>query len=172
MIEERSSEDQPSTNIINDGGKVDPGRLESIYEQSLAQDGPVTVVFTMSRDLDKRLDRYLVDRIPWMSDQAPELDCGSGHTERACPQVVDACRRDDVIDHVPPPRARHCPPRRFRWTSFMRMTTSSSSTSRMTSSPPSSDMVRHFDQWTGPAFPASIQWQYRAGTTLLESSIA
>ena len=33
MIEERSSEDQPSTNIINDGGKVDPGRLESIYEQ-------------------------------------------------------------------------------------------------------------------------------------------
>ena len=112
MIEERSSEDQPSTNIINDGGKVDPGRLESIYEQSLAQDGPVTVVFTMSRDLDKRLDRYLVDRIPWMSrTKLQELIGAEAVTLNGrVPKSSTHVRRDDVIEvMLPPPPSQTLP---------------------------------------------------------------
>jgi 23S rRNA pseudouridine1911/1915/1917 synthase len=57
--------------LIDAGGKVDRDALFAMYEQSEEASGddesPVTVRFELARDLDKRLDKYLVDRIPFLS---------------------------------------------------------------------------------------------------------
>ena len=45
---------------IAPGGAIDPSRFES-------DDGPAEVSLRLQRDLNKRLDRYLCDRIPWLS---------------------------------------------------------------------------------------------------------
>ena len=45
---------------IAPGGEINPDRFES-------DDGPAEVVLTLQRDLNKRLDKYLGDRIPWLS---------------------------------------------------------------------------------------------------------
>ena len=56
--------------LVNAGGKVDPAQLQALYEANADEDQPVVVDFTLSRDLVKRLDRYLVDRVPWLSRTA------------------------------------------------------------------------------------------------------
>ncbi len=57
--------------LIDPGGKVDRDQLFKVYEQSEEASGddeaPVAVRFQLLRDLDKRLDKYLVDRIPFLS---------------------------------------------------------------------------------------------------------
>jgi 23S rRNA pseudouridine1911/1915/1917 synthase len=47
----------------------DPERLFELYEQQRENDdeAPVTAVFELTRDLDKRLDRFLTDRVPFLS---------------------------------------------------------------------------------------------------------
>lgn len=70
-----AGEDTPHTfihpdepNLIGPGGKVDRSALFALYEQTEGDDEhQVTVHFTLSRDLNKRLDKYLVDRIPFIS---------------------------------------------------------------------------------------------------------
>ncbi len=58
----------PSWELMNAGGKIDVAALlRAQQEQTDSDDSPVEAVFTLSRDLDKRLDRYLVDRIPFLS---------------------------------------------------------------------------------------------------------
>jgi 23S rRNA pseudouridine1911/1915/1917 synthase len=53
---------------IDRGGQVDPDALLKLYEQQTGDDEtPIAVSFTLMRDLNKRLDRYLVDRIPFLS---------------------------------------------------------------------------------------------------------
>jgi len=63
-------EDASSQDLINAGGKVDPAQLQAMYESNTDEDQPVVATFTLTRDLAKRLDRYLVDRIPWLSRTA------------------------------------------------------------------------------------------------------
>ena len=67
--------------ILGGGGQVDQQRLFELYEQQGRRasertvdeddendnDEPISVRFVLSRDLNKRLDRYLVDRIPFLS---------------------------------------------------------------------------------------------------------
>ena len=54
--------------LIARGGKVDRQRLFELYQQQTGDDEqPVSVSFRLSRNLDKRLDRYLGDRIPFLS---------------------------------------------------------------------------------------------------------
>ena len=57
--------------LIGPGGKVDRDALFAAFEASEEATGddeaPVTVRFELSRDLEKRLDKYLVDRIPFLS---------------------------------------------------------------------------------------------------------
>ena len=69
-----AGEDTPHTfiptdepNLIGPGGKVDRSALFALYEQTEGDDEhQVTVHFTLSRDLNKRHDKYLVDRIPFI----------------------------------------------------------------------------------------------------------
>ncbi|MDG2201456.1 MAG: RluA family pseudouridine synthase [Phycisphaerales bacterium] len=62
--------DEGHEDLINAGGKVDPAQLQALYESNTDEDQPVVASFTLTRDLAKRLDRYLVDRIPWLSRTA------------------------------------------------------------------------------------------------------
>jgi len=64
-------ESDHNPDLIGPGGKVDQEALFELYEKSEQQSGddesPVTVRFELARDLEKRLDKYLVDRIPFLS---------------------------------------------------------------------------------------------------------
>ena len=52
--------------LLGSGGTIDLEQLQALH--AAAQDGePVVVHFKLRRDLDKRLDRYLTDRIPFLS---------------------------------------------------------------------------------------------------------
>ena len=52
--------------LLGGGGAIDLEQLQALH--AAAQDGePVVVHFQLRRDLDKRLDRYLTDRIPFLS---------------------------------------------------------------------------------------------------------
>jgi len=53
--------------LIARGGKVDRERLFELYELQTDDEQPISVTLRISRDLNKRLDRYLVDRIPFLS---------------------------------------------------------------------------------------------------------
>ena len=56
--------------LISSGGKVDNKTLFELYEKRGVDDGPIKVHFKLQRDLQKRLDKYLVDRIPFLSRTA------------------------------------------------------------------------------------------------------
>lgn len=56
-----------SGSLILPGGKVDPDAILAAIEESGDDEGLRTVEFTLQRDLDKRLDKYLTDRITFMS---------------------------------------------------------------------------------------------------------
>ena len=55
--------------LIAPGGRIDQEALFQLYEHHAQQDDerPVTIEFKLQRNLQKRLDKYLVDRVPWMS---------------------------------------------------------------------------------------------------------
>ena len=92
--------------LIASGGKVDRAALFAAYEASAVDDEtPITVRFRLTRDLDKRLDRYLVDRIPFLSrtslqklirEQAVTIN---GRPPKASTKI----RKGDVIVAVLPP---------------------------------------------------------------------
>lgn len=54
-----------------DEAPIDDAGADELFElyskQEADDESPVTVTFTLPRDLDKRLDRYLVDRVPFLS---------------------------------------------------------------------------------------------------------
>lgn len=60
-----------SAGLIAPGGKVDRDALFALYDREERASGddesPITVRFQLLRNLDKRLDKYLVDRIPFLS---------------------------------------------------------------------------------------------------------
>ncbi|HVU65142.1 MAG TPA: RluA family pseudouridine synthase [Phycisphaerales bacterium] len=132
----RSGADTPrSTNVVQHGGKVDPDALlkriqaassapeefddagRPILEthdadQQIApggavdDDAPNRVVFVLQRDLDKRLDKYLTDRITFMSrTQLQRLIDEGGVTVNAKPPKASTRLRagDRVEVYVPPP---------------------------------------------------------------------
>ena len=54
-----------SKTIFDGGGNIDTNALFHAYEeQRRDDDSPIEVVFTLSRNLGKRLDSYLAVRIP------------------------------------------------------------------------------------------------------------
>jgi 23S rRNA pseudouridine1911/1915/1917 synthase len=101
--------------LIAAGGKVDRERLFALYEQSDIGDdeAPVTVRFELTRDLNKRLDRYLVDRIPFLSRTSLQrLIREEAVTVNArTPKASTRLRLGDVVTVVlPPPPSTEIPP--------------------------------------------------------------
>ncbi|MFN9077033.1 MAG: RluA family pseudouridine synthase [bacterium] len=66
--DERTRQDRTAS-LLGAGGAIDRDALFAIYEENAAKDdeSPVTVEFELLKDLDKRLDRYMVDRVPFLS---------------------------------------------------------------------------------------------------------
>jgi 23S rRNA pseudouridine1911/1915/1917 synthase len=102
--------------LINSSGTVDRDALFALYEQAEQAAGddetPATVCFELNRDLEKRLDKYLVDRIPFLSRTSLQ----SLIREKAVtvndrvPKPSTRLRKGDVITVVlPPPPSTEIP---------------------------------------------------------------
>lgn len=102
-------EDQAENELILPGGKVDPEAIRRAAEtddESSDEERFVHVRFELSRDLDKRLDRYLTDRITFMSrNQLQKLiDVGGVKVNGRTPKAATKLRLGDVVEvDIPPP---------------------------------------------------------------------
>ena len=104
-----SSEDE----LFGAGGKVDRDALYRLHDAREDDDAPVKVQFKLSRDLKKRLDRYLVDRIPFMSRTALQrlIEEEAVTVNGRRPKASTKLRGGDVVDVVlPPPPSNEIPP--------------------------------------------------------------
>ncbi len=124
MLPTRSSEDQPEdqpegprrdpSTLLTPAGTVDRDALFALYDESAAvdDDKPVQVKFTLSHDLDKRLDRYLVDRVPFLSRTAlqrlieEDAVLVNGRVAKASTRLRLG---DVVIATLPPPPSSEIP---------------------------------------------------------------
>lgn len=108
--------DAESAPLIKPGGKVDPDVLRRAAETediTGEDDGLRRATFTLSRDLRKRLDRYLKDRIGFMSrNQLQRLITESGVTVNGrAAKASTTLRLGDVVEVViPPPPAKEIQP--------------------------------------------------------------
>ena len=93
--------------LVGPGGAVDRDALFALYEEQAERDDetPVTVRFTLQRDLDKRLDKYLVDRVPFLSrTQIQRLIEESAVTVNGrTPKSSTKLRKGDTVVAVLPP---------------------------------------------------------------------
>lgn len=74
---------------------------------------PLRVVFTLARDLDKRLDRYLVDRVTFMSRAKLQalIEEGAVLVNGRPGKNATRLRINDVVEvFIPPPPSEHVPP--------------------------------------------------------------
>lgn len=102
--------------LILPGGKVDADALRRIAEAGgeADEDGELRrVTFTLQRDLQKRLDRYLADRIGFMSRNQLQRVIAEGGVlvNDRIPKSSTMLRKGDVIEVVvPPPPAKNIQP--------------------------------------------------------------
>lgn len=98
---ERSFDD-----LVAPGGKVDQDALFALYAEAADDDDrQVSVRFVLSRDLNKRLDRYLVDRIPFISRTSLQrlIRENAVTVNGRVPKASTNLRRGDVVEAVLPP---------------------------------------------------------------------
>lgn len=113
-------DDQISTTdgVLRAGGKVDPDAIRKLIEKAAEEGGGDEeelrrVTFRLRRDLSKRLDRYLTDRITFMSrNQLQKLIDGGGvQVNGRNPKASTVLRKGDVVEVViPPPPATEIQP--------------------------------------------------------------
>jgi 23S rRNA pseudouridine1911/1915/1917 synthase len=106
-------EDAPE--LLGGGGKVDQEALFRLYEQQRDagdDDTPVTVRFILARDLNKRLDKYLVDRVPFLSRTSiqklvrEEAVTVNGRVPKPSTNLR---KGDEIIAILPPPPSTEIP---------------------------------------------------------------
>lgn len=107
-------DDDTTPELLDAAGKVDRDALFELYEKQgeTDQEKPVAVTFRLLRDLEKRLDRYLVDRIPFLSRTALQrlIDEGVVTVNGRVPKASTKLRLGDVIVAVlPPPPSNEIP---------------------------------------------------------------
>lgn len=112
--DDASKGSDPTGTLIGPGGKVDREALFALYDQQREQDDEkqVAVEFRLFRDLDKRLDRYLVDRIPFLSRTALQrlIDEGAVTVNGRTPKASTKLHAGDVVAAVlPPPPSSEIP---------------------------------------------------------------
>ncbi len=101
--------------LISGGGKVDRDALEALYAaiEETDPDARPRVRFTLSRDLSKRLDRYLVDRVPFLSRTSIQrlIDENAVTVNGRQPKASTRLRKGDVVEtSLPPPPSNAIPP--------------------------------------------------------------
>ncbi|TVQ51712.1 MAG: RluA family pseudouridine synthase, partial [Phycisphaerales bacterium] len=109
-----TNDDDETAGLLTGGGSVDREKLFALYE---SQDGddetPVSVRFVLNRDLNKRVDKYLVDRVPFLSRTSlqrlirEEAVLVNGRVPKASTKLR---KGDEVIAVIPPPPSTAIPP--------------------------------------------------------------
>ena len=94
--------------LLGAGGAVDRDALFAIYEENSAKDdeSPVTVEVELLKDLDKRLDRYMVDRVPFLSRTQIQrlIDEEAITVNGRVPKSSTKLRKGDrIVAALPPP---------------------------------------------------------------------
>jgi len=91
--------------LIAPGGKVDARAVREAGEIEGDDDGPRRVRFVLSRDLNKRLDKYLRDRIPFLSRAQLQrlIESEAVTVNGRSPKSSTTLHRGDVVDVVVPP---------------------------------------------------------------------
>jgi len=95
-----------SMTIFDGGGNIDTDALFHAYEeQRTDDDSPIEVTFTLSRDLNKRLDTYLAGRIPFLSRTSVQrlIDEQAVTVNNRNPKASTNLRKGDVVKVVLPP---------------------------------------------------------------------
>ena len=109
-----SNRNNDRDDLIARGGKVDRETLFALYDRQTGDDEtPISVTFKLSRDLNKRLDRYLVDRIPFLSRTSLQrLIKEEGVTVNGrIPKPATRLRvGDEIVAVLPPPPSAVIPP--------------------------------------------------------------
>lgn len=99
--------DGPASDVLEDDAPIiQTGDIDQQASAASDDDAPNRVVFVLQRDLDKRLDKYLCDRITFMSrTQLQRLIDDGGVTVNAKPcKASTKLRAGDRVDvFVPPP---------------------------------------------------------------------
>ena len=115
MTEGSKPSPDPARDLISRGGKVDRDALQALYasiDESNAE-AQARVRFTLSRDLAKRLDRYLVDRVPFLSRTAIQrlIDEQAVTVNGRIPKAATRLHLGDVVEALlPPPPSNAIPP--------------------------------------------------------------
>jgi 23S rRNA pseudouridine1911/1915/1917 synthase len=94
--------------LLGAGGAVDRDALFAIYEENATKDdeSPVTVEFELLKDLEKRLDRYMVDRVPFLSRTQIQrlIDEEAITVNGRVPKSSTKLRKGDrIVATLPPP---------------------------------------------------------------------
>ncbi len=102
--------------VLLPGGKVDPDAIRRLVEQAGEGEDDAElrrVTFRLRRDLNKRLDRYLTDRVTFMSRNQLQrlIDEGGVVVNGRQPKASTTLRKGDVVEVViPPPPATEIQP--------------------------------------------------------------
>ncbi len=86
---------------------------DAAAQSSLDDDAPNRVVFSLRRDLNKRLDKYLTDRITFMSRTQLQrlIDEGGVFVNQRPPKASTKLRINDIVEvFVPPPPSSEIQP--------------------------------------------------------------
>ena len=106
---------ESTRSMLTRGGKVDPDAVRAAFDSARESDDDEQVgrvVFTLQRDLQARLDKYLTSRITFMSrNQLQRLIEGGGVTVNDRPgKASTKLRQGDVVEViVPPPPSKEIP---------------------------------------------------------------
>ena len=105
MAREAGEHDEDGSGLVLPGGKVDADAVRSAAEADLDDDGLRRVAFKLSRDLSKRLDKYLQDRIAFMSRTQLQrlIDEGGVTVNGRAPKASTKLRLGDEVEVVVPP---------------------------------------------------------------------
>ncbi|MSR43930.1 MAG: RluA family pseudouridine synthase [Phycisphaerales bacterium] len=109
-----SADGEQHLGLVTSAGTVDRDALFALYESSAAvdDDQSVTVTFKLNHDLNKRLDRYLVDRVPFLSRTALQrlIDEDAVRVNGRVAKASTKLRKGDVvIATLPPPPSSEIP---------------------------------------------------------------
>ncbi|MFO0829982.1 MAG: RluA family pseudouridine synthase [Phycisphaerales bacterium] len=106
-VDEVIAPDGGASDLIGPGGAVDRDALFALYEKQSEQDDetPIAVSFRLFRDLDKRLDKYLVDRVPFLSRTQIQrlIDEEAVTVNGRVPKSSTHLRKGDVVKATLPP---------------------------------------------------------------------
>ena len=115
MADDTTPDPEAVTELLSRGGKVDRDALQALYSSidESDEEAQPRVSFTLSKDLCKRLDRYLVDRVPFLSRTSIQklIDENAVSVNGRKPKASTKLRVGDVVEAtLPPPPSNAIPP--------------------------------------------------------------